>query len=162
MFTADFVKGATRLSDENIRYVLTVCLHRKVEGPVTSGELLCLLVFDLLKGMGFSVEHLTAILLHCGERLIGIGKVFDLAKPGDEIEFQSLQILDNRWVVMNEEVPYDFTKMEPAPQSPLPVLSLAVALPRLYQLAISASAPAPRQRSSGATKPDRKSGDASG
>jgi hypothetical protein len=159
MFTRDVVKAVTRLGDGDIQYVLTVCLQRSVKGPLTAGELLVLMVYDLLKQLGFSTEHLTALTMHCKDRILELGKKDESCEKGDEIRVATLQILDNQWVMMSgDEEVYNFRRMESAPRIGVPVLSLAIVLPRLYQRALSTLERRPRQPTGGEARPPVKPG----
>jgi len=159
MFTWDVIRAATRLEDSDIRYILKACLRRTVpKGPLTSGETLVMLVYDLLKQLGFTTEDLTSILLHCGDRLLEIGKGYEMLRKGDKVEPVTLQILDNAWVMFSgNEKAYGFRQMESAKRLPVPVLSLGIVLPRLYQRALSVVSPPAGRPPEGAATPPPKS-----
>ena len=137
MFTRELIKAATNLSNQDVAYVLGVVLRRKgIKGPVSGGEALCLLIYDLIKQMGFPAEQVTAIVSHFGDELLAHGKMLE-SEWGEETRMTLLQILDNRFaMLLGNPMAYDFIDLEPVKQIPLPVLSVAIALPRLYQRAL--------------------------
>jgi hypothetical protein len=141
MYTNDLVKAVTRLSDADIRYAMTVCLNQTSQGPYTGGELLPLLVYDLLKSLGFTVEHVTAIVIQTRDQLKTLGNSYENAKPGDQFTLSVLEILDNRYMTISDregvKEGFDFTRMESVQRIPKPVLSLALSLPGLYERALA-------------------------
>jgi len=163
MFTRSLIEQCTRLSERDIQYVMRVCLGRTAKGPLTAGEALAVLIYDLLKQMGFSTEDLTSLLIHLRERVLELGKAYETARPGDKVPITTLQILDNQWVCLSgDKEVYDFRKMASVPRIPAPVLSLAVALPALYRRALEAARPLPGRPPAAAARPSRPAGGEAG
>ena len=164
MYTRDVVKTVTHLEDSDIKYVLGVCLRRPIpDNLVSSGELLTLLVYDLLKQLGFTSERLASIFMHCGDRLMKIGKSYEIVKKGDKVPMVALQIEDNTLVMFSDETEvYDFRKMELVEQTAVPVLSLGIVLPVLYQRALSTALSTVDRHSAVVTQSPQKPADAGG
>ena len=142
------------LPDRDISYVLSTLLRRPSKGAVTAGELLALLVYDLLRSTGFSVEAASAILLQFQKELMDLGRVYGAAQPGDSVESLLLQIMDNRYAcISTPEAPgtiFDFIESVEVQQPRTPVLSLVLVLPELWTRSVLVLERAQRQR--GATE----------
>ena len=135
MFTLPTITQLTRLTEQDIRFVLVTILDAPGTGVIAPGEFMCLLLYDLLKACGFQVEHMVPILKHFNHELYEVGRKCDCHQPTSGV----LVIADNRYVSLDlKEKVYDIIGMQELSQLPVPVVSLAVVLPALYQRALLA------------------------
>ena len=156
MFTLQVITQLTRLDLQDIRFVLVTILDAPGSGVVASGELMALLVYDLLKSCGFQVEQLVPILKHFKEDFYECGRECEAHKM---VKSGSLVIADNRYVSMNsKDKVYDIIEMREVSQLPVPVVSLAIVLPMLYQRAVSMLRAPAGQRAAEAIQPPAVSG----
>ena len=156
MFTLQVITQLTRLDLQDIRFVLVTILDAPGAGVVTSGEFMALLVYDLLKSCGFQMEQLVPILKHFKEEFYECGRGCEAQKM---VKSGSLVIADNRYVSINSKpIAYDLIEMREVSQLPVPVVSLAIVLPMLYQRAVSALKGPACPRAAEAVQPPAVSG----
>jgi hypothetical protein len=143
MFTWSTIQGVSSLEPKDIRFVLLTLLDsRTSDKSVTSGEALCLLVYDLLTQLGFKQEHCSSIVKHYKESLYSLGRMLEGQK---HVPMAALSLMDNRFSALmgmgkdKEPSIYDFIEMDAVERVPIPVLSVSIVLPRLYQRALKAA-----------------------
>ena len=150
MFTWNALCSISELREADIRFVLSTLLNSPVgnDKVATSGEALALLVYDLLQVSGFPKERTSALVKFFKPQFIELGRTLDAAKLGDKTPLTAISIADNRyafWVGRKEG--YDLTELVVVEKVPVPVLSLSIVLPKLYQRALRVLSEPDRQHS---------------
>lgn len=148
----DEIRTLTGLEEPDIRFLCSFVVCRP-ETAIRKRDLLPLLVFDILKKMGYTDRHCTTIVHHFRGQLLHAGMEYDEAKVGDKFVMKTLNVLDNRYATISTEPKnvFDFKKSERVQQLPMPTVSLALALPKLFGRALEAvpALPCPRSEVEG-------------
>lgn len=146
--SVDDIFVLTGLKEPDIRLLCDLVVCRPITA-VRRRDLLPLLVYDILEKMGFAERARTAIVRHFRGQLLCVGKVYTEAKPGDKLTLMTLNVFDNHYAAVSTEPDniFDFKKMESVQQFPMPTVSLALALPKLFERALEALPEPSYQRS---------------
>lgn len=134
------IQAVTNLEPMEIRFIVHTILSGPPEGALTEGEFLALLVYDLLKEMGFSKEPSASLIKNFKSEFERLGKEYAILESGAPVKAVTLQLVDNRYAFLsdkNGEV-YDLKALERVQRIPVPVLSLSIVLPRLFQRSLLA------------------------
>lgn len=128
----------TDLTEKDIRFVVNTILGGPPTGALSASETLSVIVYDMLKQLGYQTEHACSILKHFDATFHVLGCRYEDADFSKPLQTTVLQLLDNRFAFIwsNPEIDksvFDFTTLESVEQIPLPVLSVAIVLPKLYQ-----------------------------
>ena len=149
MFTYLMMQTITSLEPKDIRFVLRTLLDRPTsDTTVTAEEALCLCLYDMLSQMQYKTEDISAIIKAYKDRIFECGRMYANTQSNKKVKIQVLLIADGRYAVWggNAEGIYDFKEMVWLEQLPIPVWTLSIVLPRLYQRVIKAAGALDRRR----------------
>lgn len=148
----------TDLTLKDIRFVIGTILGGPTSGALTSGETLAVVVYDMLKQLGYQTEHACSILKHFNSEFCALGTLYDAADFEKPIKTITFQLLDNRFAFMSNKpgAIFDFTTLELVERIPLPVLSVAIVLPKLYQRVLTSLSSLRSRRSRDEVMPDQQ------
>lgn len=138
MFDRESLTVITDLTEKDIRFVVATILNGPSTGALTTGEVLAVIVYDMLKQLGYQTEHACSILKRFNIELYALGKTYEGADFKKPLKMTTLQLLDNQFALLSDKpnAIFNFTTLAQVERIPLPVLSVAIVLPKLYQRAL--------------------------
>lgn len=157
IFDLQALAAVTSRTESEIKYLLRTVLDAPPANYISAGELLAVLVYDLLREMGYSPETSGGIIKQYKSDWLRLGKIYAAAKPEEKVGVSALQLLDNRYVMLMEkelaEKLFDFKALEQVERVPTPVLSLLIVLPELWRRAAAGLATLSDRRTPAAEQP---------
>jgi len=153
MFTRSVIQTITSLESKDINFVLRTLLDQPVlDATVTPGEALCLCLYDMLIQMQYKTEDISAVIKAYKDRIFECGKLYTDLQASKRVKMQVLVLSDGRYAIWGGEAEaiYDFKEMEWLEQLPIPVWTLSIVLPRLYQRVLKAAVSLDHQRAQAA------------
>ena len=145
MFTSEAICSVTSLEPKDIRFVLKTVLDKSEAKVLTSGEALALLVYDFLIQLNFKAEQVAALVKRYEDTFLKLGRELAACAPDAAVSMTTLVVADNRYAFIGKDG-YDLTELVAVESVPVPVLSLSIVLPRLYQRAVAVLSARHRQR----------------
>ena len=131
------LRQATSLEHSDLNSLVQVIFHHDAEVDVRDGEVLTILLYDLMKQQGYSDKQLYPMLAFFNKELVEVSKSF-MHEKGQRLPMVSLQTFDNRFVGlagyggMHPLKFYDMGESKPVTEKlPPPLVSGLIVIPEL-------------------------------
>lgn len=124
------LKAAVSSDAKDLRFALNTLLDTRSE-ELSGGQVVVLLLYDILQQVGFDLQKTITILKFYKEPLLKLGDELACARTRKKVTM--LMAFDSNWVSLSSEKGLlSLTTGECEEQCPQPIVSLCFALPTLF------------------------------